>query len=92
MYRLPEIFEGVRGFVKVVRRYEHGNRKSCASRELAESCELVLPEQPNFAFKLMRPAFGPALKRLGRTVPARRHTGCKSQWFENRGSRRAALP
>jgi hypothetical protein len=29
----------------------------------------------NFAFKLMRPGFGPPLKRLGRTVPARRHAG-----------------
>ena len=47
---------------------------------------------PNYAFKLMRLGFGPALKRLGRTVPARRHAGCRSQSFENRGSRRAALP
>jgi hypothetical protein len=29
----------------------------------------------NFAFKLMRPGFGPPLKRLGRTIPARRHAG-----------------
>jgi hypothetical protein len=33
---------------------------------------------PNSTLKLSRPGFGPALKRLGRTVPARRHGGCKS--------------
>jgi len=32
----------------------------------------------NFRVKLPRPAFVPALKRLGRTLPARRHAGCSS--------------
>jgi len=29
----------------------------------------------NLRVKLVRPRFGPPLKRLGRTVPARRHAG-----------------
>src|SRR5215212_2224178 len=43
------------------------------------------------AQKLTRPGFGPALKRLGRTVPARRHAS-RSSVFVNRGGWRAALP
>jgi len=36
------------------------------------------PAPHNFRVKLSRPAFCPALKRLGRTLPARRHAGCSS--------------
>jgi hypothetical protein len=33
----------------------------------------------NFTLKPLRPGFGPALKRLDRTEPARRHAGCRSR-------------
>jgi hypothetical protein len=47
------------------------------------------------SLKLARPGFGPGLKPLGRTVPARCHGGCRSRVAlqkEMRGSRRATTP
>ncbi len=37
----------------------------------------IAGQRPNSTLKLARPGFGPALKRLGRTVPVRRHAGCR---------------
>jgi len=48
---------------------------------------------PNLPVKLPRPGFGPRLKPLGRTVPARRHAGRSLlPPGVSRSGRRAALP
>ncbi len=60
---------------------EHGGNTNAPETEPsllrhASRARSVSPH--NFHVKLSRPGFGSALKRLGRTVPARRHAGCSS--------------
>jgi hypothetical protein len=48
------------------------------------------PAPPNFTLKPLRPGFGPGLKPLGRTEPARRHAGCRSRVAVQRYTRQPA--
>jgi hypothetical protein len=46
-------------------------------RDLAEQASAE--PRPNSSLNPSRPGFGPGLKPLGRTVPARRHASCRSR-------------